>query len=108
MAVDLFCYSSLPVEHVAKALDSLIVQHPGLFYSRTSAYQTRFIIYEVSEANKVQKEIALEHGLAAVSEFMISLNDKSASDLVQTVLILVRAALGSANVIIMSDGVLRS
>ncbi len=107
MSVDLFCYSSLPVVDVAKVLDSLIAQHPGLFYSRTSASQTRFIVYEVSEANEVQKEIALEHGLVAASEFMISLNDKGSSNLVRTVLVLVRAALGTENVIIMSDDVLR-
>ncbi|MFE1572855.1 hypothetical protein [Comamonas odontotermitis] len=107
MAVDLFCYSSLPLEHVTKVLDSLIAQHPGLFYSKTSAYQSRFIIYEATEATDIQKEIALEYGLVATCEFIISLNDKSASDLVRTVLALVRAALGVENVIIMSDGVLR-
>ncbi len=106
MSVDLFCYSSLPIKDVAIALDLLVAQHPGLFYSKTSTNQTRFIIYDVSEANDVQKEIALEHGLVATCEFMISLNDKSASDLVRTVLVLVRAALGVENVIIMSNGVL--
>lgn len=107
MSVDLFFYSSLPVVDVAKVLDSLIAQHPGLFYFRTSTYQTRFIVYEVSATNEVQKEIALEHGLVAASEFMISLNDKGSSNLVRTVLVLVRAALGTENVIVMSDGELR-
>jgi hypothetical protein len=107
MAVDLFCYSSLPIEHVAKAIDSLVVQHPGLFYRKNSVREARFIIYEVSEASDIDKEIALEHGLNAACEFMISLNDKSASDLVRTVLFLVRTVLGAENVIIMSDGALR-
>lgn len=107
MAVDLFCYSSLPVKHTDEILSSLILQHPGLFYSKTSTYQTRFIIYESSEANEIQKEITLEYGLTAISMFMISLSDKSAADLVQTVLYLVRDAFGSENVIVMSDGELR-
>lgn len=106
MAVDLFCYSSLPVAHVTKMLNSLLVQHPGLFCSKTYAPRSRFIVYEASEASDVQKEIALEYGLVAVSEFMISLNDKGSSDMVQTVLVLVRAALGTENVLIMSGGVL--
>jgi hypothetical protein len=67
MAVDLFCYSSLPVKHADKLLSSL----------------------------------------TATSMFMISLNDKSAADLVQTVLYFIRAVFGSENVIVMSDGELR-
>lgn len=106
MAIDLFFYSSLSVEHVTKVLDLLIVQHPGLFCSKTSDYQARFIIYEATDATGIQKEIALENGLVATCEFMIHLNDKSASDLIRTVLVLVRAALGVDNVIVMCDGTL--
>lgn len=100
MAIDLFCYAAKPTAEVQETIDLLAGQHKGLFAER-------FVIYKVADANQVHKEIALEHGLHASSEFMISLNDKSAADLVPTVLALVKYALGASNVIIMSDGSLR-
>ncbi len=100
MAIDLFCYATEPVAEVQRKIDLLSAQHKGLFTKR-------FLIYKAGNANQTHKEIALEHGLNANSEFMISLNDKSAADLVPTVLLLIKYALGNGNVIIMSDGVLR-
>lgn len=100
MAVDIFFYSSLPVHEVRQRMDHLKERHPGLF-------RERFIISVVHESSDFDKEMGLEYGLVVRSQFMISLNDKSVADLVQTVIILVRQALGEANVIAMSDGSLR-
>lgn len=100
MAVDLFCYSVEPVAEVQRKIDLLSAQHKGLFAER-------FLIYKAGNANQIHKKIVLEHGLNASSEFMVSLNDKSAADLVPTVVLLIKYALGDGGVIIMSDGVLR-
>lgn len=97
MAIDLFCYSSKSSNEVRETLEQISDQHKGLFAER-------FLIYEVGEANPVDKEIALEYGLAASCEFMISLNDKSAADLVPTVIAIIKCAFGAGNVIILSDG----
>ncbi|MEN5182075.1 hypothetical protein ABE501_20165 [Comamonas testosteroni] len=100
MAVDIYFFSSLEVEEVQAKIDLLRTQHQGLFFNR-------FIIYDADRVNDTEKEIALENKMMAKSQFMISLNDKSAADLVSTVLLLVRLALGPANVIAVSNGVLR-
>ena len=97
MAIDLFCYATKQPAEVQETIDALAGLHKGLFAKR-------FVIYKVADANPVHKEIALEYGLHARSEFMISLNDKSAADLVPTVLALIKCALGDSNVVIMSDG----
>ena len=100
MAVDIFFYSSLPVHEVRQRMDHLKERHPGLFCER-------FIISVVRESSDFGKEIGFENGLITNSQFMIGLNDKSVADLVQTVIILVRQALGEENFIAMSDGSLR-
>ena len=97
MAIDLFCYSSLPPNEVKGALSLMAAQHQGLFHSR-------FLISEVGEANPVHKEVSLEYGLAANCEFIVSLNDKSAADLVPTAMAIVKCTLGDGNVIVLSDG----
>ncbi len=100
MAVDLFCYSSLKPEEAARALELMASQHPGLFYER-------FLISSADEPGDIQKEIALEHGLAASSGFVVSLREKCAADLVPTALAIIRSAFGEGGVIIFSGGVLR-
>jgi hypothetical protein len=97
MAIDLHCYSIKSILEAKEIVEFLKHEHKGLFFER-------FLIYPVGEADSIQKEIALEYGIVAHSEFMVSLNDKSAADLIPTVLTLIRGALGSTNVIIFSDG----
>ena len=104
MAVDLTCFSSMPMEDVEAIVDSLVASHRGLFYSASSSHRTRFLVSKVAEASEIDKEIALEYGLVANCWFMVSLNDKSAADLVATAISIIKNALGVGNVIILSDG----
>ena len=97
MAIDFFCHSSLLVNEAQEIIDLLKMRHRGLFYSR-------FIFYDAGMESEVGKEISLEYGLHAVSEFMISLNDKSSADLCPTVLSIVKCAFGVDNIVITSDG----
>lgn len=101
MSIDLVCYSSLPPEDVKGILDSMISQHRGLFTER-------FLISLVKDLrdiddyyDSVAVEIALEHGMSASCSFRVGLNDKSAADLLPTVVTIIKSALGDSNVLIL-------
>lgn len=97
MAIDLFCYSSLPLPQVKEALSPLLLQHQELFSSK-------FLISDVGQSSDVGKEVALEHGLHAQCLFLIRVNDKSARGLLPTVVGIVKNALGDSNVVILFEG----
>jgi hypothetical protein len=97
MAIDLFCYSSLPLHQVKAALSPLLLQHKELF-------EHKFLISDVGQSSDVGNEVALEHGLHAQCLFLIRVNDKSARGLLPTVVETVKNALGNANVVILFEG----
>lgn len=97
MAIDLFCYSSLPLPQVKEALSALLLQHQELFASK-------FLISDVRQSTDVGKEVALEHGLHAQCLFLIRVNDKSATGSLPTVVSIVKNALDDSNVVILFEG----
>jgi len=94
MAVDLSCYTLAPPDDVEAALASLLTSNQEIF-------SRKFLISEVREANSIHKEIALEYGILAKSFFMISLNEKSAANLVLQVVDLIKNSLGEGQVIVL-------
>lgn len=96
MAIDLFCYSSLPLPQVKEALSQLLLQHQELFVNK-------FLISDVRQSTDVGKEVALEHGLHAQCLFLIRVNDKSATELLPTVVDVVKSALSDSNVVILFE-----
>lgn len=96
MAIDLFCYASASTTEVQAELDLMVSKHKGLFTER-------FLVSKACDVESIQKEIALEYGLNASCRFLIRLNDKSVADLLPTVEILVKNALGVSNVVILFE-----
>ncbi|MBI3713184.1 MAG: hypothetical protein HY253_09520 [Burkholderiales bacterium] len=96
MAIDLFCYSSLPLLEVQKVLSTFHIQHPELFSGH-------FLISEVSQLTEVEKEIALGHGLLAQCLFLIRVNNKSELGLMPTVIDIVKNTLNNSNVVILFE-----
>jgi len=84
MAVDLSCYTLAPPDDVEAALASLLTSNQEIF-------SRKFLISEVREAN----------GILAKSFFMISLNEKSAANLVLQVVDLIKNSLGEGQVIVL-------
>lgn len=101
MSIDLFCYSSLPPADVIRILDLVAMQHQGLFKERFFISKVKDLRNPDNYYDSVAIEIALEHGLNASCSFMVSLNDKKASDLLSTVEVIVKNAFGDSNVIIL-------
>jgi hypothetical protein len=96
MAMDLFCYSSIPFDDVRKITDLVAKQHPDLF-------AVKFLISQAREAGAIQREIALDYGIYAKSIFLIRYNDKSATDLSPSVIEIIRTALSSGEVVILFE-----
>jgi len=96
MAIDLFCYSSQSLQETQEVIDLLVQKHQGLFVER-------FLISPIREAGSFNKETALEYGLHAHCMFLVRVNDKSATDLLPTVELLIKSALGAGNVIILFE-----
>jgi len=94
MSIDLFCYVSVPTIDVQATIDLMEEKHAGLF-------KHKFLISKVCDTGDVQKEIAKEFGLDANCRFLVSLNDKSATDLLPTVESLIKNLFGNDNVIIL-------
>lgn len=94
MSVDLFCYSSDPVEEVNKALDAVKKQYPEIFSSD-------FLIFNAKASSAIHKEVALEHQFDANSIFIVSLNNKSASTLVIDVADKLKAAFGKDKLLVL-------
>lgn len=94
MAVDLSCYALAPPDDTEAILLSLSASNREIF-------PEKFVISKVREANSIHKEIALEYGMHAKSFFMISLNEKSAANLVVQVVDLTKSAFGEGGVIVL-------
>jgi hypothetical protein len=94
MSIDLTVYVSLSKEESNKILKVLTSENPEIF-------KAKFLLYDAGEANEIDKEIALEYGLRAQSEFFVGLNDKSAANQMQKVADLLKDALGRDNVVIL-------
>lgn len=94
MAVDLSCYALAPPDDAETTLLSLSASNREIF-------PEKFVISKVREANSIHKEIALEYGMHAKSFFMISLNEKSAANLVLQVVNLTKNAFGEGGVIVL-------
>ncbi len=95
MAVDLFCYAAEVPEAVEKKMAQLAECHHELF-------PKKFLISKVLVANALHKEIAREYGGAAESLFIVSLNDKSAADLMEGVVGIIKSYLGMHRVIVLN------
>ena len=97
MALHLFCYSSLEVEQVQEILPLVKIEHGELFADK-------FLISHVMPATDEEKETALENKLHALSLFLIRLNARDASDFMPEVVLVIKAALRDANVVILIEG----
>lgn len=97
MAIDFTGFVSLPTDSTNKILKLVSAQNPDIF-------QSKFLLYDARDANEIHKEIALEYGLYAQSEFFVHLNDKSVADQIQKVADLIKDALGRSNVVILLLG----
>lgn len=95
MAVDLFCYAAEAPEAVEKKLAELAEYHHEFF-------PKRFLISKVLVANSLHKETARGYGGVAESLFIVSLNDKSAADLVGGVAGIIKSYLGMHRVIVVN------
>ena len=96
MAIDLFCYSSLPVDEVSELLKSCSRQRGDLF-------SQKFIISPVKEVGDIGKEIAQEHDLGAASYFLIRLNEKSEAHRYSEVSEIIKEVIGRDRVIVLWD-----
>jgi hypothetical protein len=94
MAVDLFCYAVAPTSDVEIMLTSLSENNQEIFHHK-------FLISKIREMNSVHKEISSEYGIHAQSFFMVSLNEKSAANLVLEVVSLIKNSLGEEHVLIL-------
>ena len=97
MALDLFCYSSLELAKVQEILTAVKIKHVELFAHK-------FLISDGRETTEVGKEIALEHGMHAQCLFLIRLNDKEVSYRYHEAVVIIKEALGDANVVILFEG----
>ena len=96
MAMDLFCYSSLPFDEVRKITDLVAAQQQELFAAK-------FLISQARKAGAIQREIALDYGVHAKSFFLIHYNDKSATDLSPSVIEIIKTAFGNGEVVILFE-----
>lgn len=96
MAMDLFCYSSMPFDEVRKITDLVAEQHQELFAAK-------FLISQAREAGAIQKEIALDYGINAKSIFLIHYNDKLATDLSPSVIEIIKTAFSAGEFVILFE-----
>lgn len=96
MAMNLFCYSSMPLDEVRKITDLVAEQHQELF-------SAKFLISQAREVGAIQREIALDYGIDAKSIFLIRYNDKLAMDLSPSVIKIIKAAFGAGEVVILFE-----
>lgn len=96
MSIDLFCYTTLQPDELKTALLRLEADRNDLFSGK-------FLISGGRGTDSMHKEIALEHGLLADSFFMVSLNEKSAANLVLEVVAQVKAFFGEGKAIILHN-----
>lgn len=96
MAMDLFCYSSMPFDEVRKITDLVAEQHQELFAAK-------FLISRAREAGAIQKEIALDYGIHAKSIFLIRYNDKSATELSPIVIEIIKNSFGAGEFVILLE-----
>jgi hypothetical protein len=94
MSVDLFFYASESPEKINQILKRVAIQFPEFL-------ESKFIIYDAKTANTNYKKIALEHQFDAHSVFIVSLNDKSASNLVITIADKLKEAIGGNELIVL-------
>ena len=94
MAIDLSCYAGNSVMEVTKTLDAIRKTHFALF-------DENFLISHVWACNAVNKEIAMEYGLKAECEFLVSLNVKEFSIFMPTVVFLLKHSFESDKLVIL-------
>lgn len=101
MSIDLVCYSSLPTGVAKEILELMAARHRGMFAKRFLISDVRDLTHPNDYATSVGVEIAFEHGLKACCSFLVSLNDKSAADLMSAVEVIIKCAFGDANVLLL-------
>lgn len=94
MAIDFVCYTSCTKDDLDESIKTLSFQNKDIFTDK-------FLIYESMNIEEVDKEIASEFGLDAKTIFSISVNDKSAVELIPKVVDLVKNAIGVDRVVIL-------
>jgi hypothetical protein len=95
MAVDLVCYSSLPVSDCDAKLNELRGKRGDLFAKS-------FLVYSPRSADEVHIEIAREHTLErCVSTFLVSLNEKQHAGRIREVVELLKDQLGESRVLVL-------
>ena len=97
MAMHLFCYCSIDLAKVEEVLSSVKSQYKDLFTEK-------FLISTVGPSDAVHVEILHDHGLYPKCLFLIRLNDKSVAYRYHEAVVIIKAALGDANVVILFEG----
>lgn len=96
MAIDLFCYSSLPSLQVNERLSSLRLLNQDLF-------EDKFLVSDAKPSSEVGRKTALEHGLHAQCLFLVRVNSKTSTELLPRVLDVVKSAFKDSNVVILFE-----
>ncbi|MBD9665681.1 hypothetical protein IB278_17065 [Variovorax sp. VRV01] len=100
MAIDLFCYCSLDADMVREELALLVEGNPNVFPSKFLISVVTDLTNAKNHYDLVEIEIARENGLAALSSFIVGLNDKKAVDLLSAVKKMIKKSLGEERVLI--------
>lgn len=115
MAISFTWYCTKTAKETQSILDQLVKKNNDLLNKRFLIYSAHEI-FEMAKTDKLQVLdhaayrnetkvlIAQELGIKAKSYFMVSLNDKSSIDLIETVDFLIRHVFGSENVKFFEDG----
>ncbi|WP_143042954.1 MSC_0623 family F1-like ATPase-associated protein [Variovorax sp. NFACC27] len=101
MAIDLFCYSALEPDVVKEKLEAGVQARQDLFANKFLISFVKDLRTSKEYYDLVEVEIAQENGLSALCSFIVSLNDKNASNLLPEAEEFIRNLLGEKDVLLL-------